>query len=292
MLTIPMRQDSGFLLIDKARGLSSFDVIRSLRQLTGIRKIGHTGTLDPQATGLLICAIGSSTRLCKYLEAEDKSYSACLHLGTRTDTGDSEGRVIATDSNIPTNVDADALTHSVLAITELPTPQYSAVKISGKPAYAYARAGASISLDARPARISSFAIVSYDPPNMRYICRVSKGTYIRSLSEKIAALLGTVGYTSELCRTSIGSLQLTDALALDGLNSQNWRASLFPDRKVFAAFEGFVPGEPDLTALRNGQAVEQTGPDNPQLMLYDADDSVIGVAARSKGKLLPLVNLF
>ena len=287
-----MRQDSGFLLIDKARGLSSFDVIRSLRQLTGIRKIGHTGTLDPQATGLLICAIGSSTRLCKYLEAEDKSYSACLHLGTRTDTGDSEGRVIATDSNIPTNVDADALTHSVLAITELPTPQYSAVKISGKPAYAYARAGASISLDARPARISSFAIVSYDPPNMRYICRVSKGTYIRSLSEKIAALLGTVGYTSELCRTSIGSLQLTDALALDGLNSQNWRASLFPDRKVFAAFEGFVPGEPDLTALRNGQAVEQAGPDNPQLMLYDADDSVIGVAARSKGKLLPLVNLF
>lgn len=202
-----MTKASGFLLIDKPAGCSSFDVIRQLRRITGIKKIGHTGTLDPLATGLLICALGANTRLCKYLEAEDKTYSATVRLGIQTDTGDAEGEIVRESEVIPEQFDEDLRTQ-VEQLEELLPPQHSALKVRGLPAYAYARRGEEVELAPRPARISEFQILSYSPPNLNYVCQVSKGTYIRSLSEFIASCLGTVGHTINLRREAIGTVEV------------------------------------------------------------------------------------
>ena len=133
--------DKGFLLIDKTAGITSFDVIRRLRKLTGIRRIGHCGTLDPFATGLLICALGSYTRLIGYLEALDKSYEATVLLGKSTSTGDPEGEINQISPVNTDCIDPEYLKAAALALKELPIPIYSAVKIGGKRAYTLARAG-------------------------------------------------------------------------------------------------------------------------------------------------------
>lgn len=125
-----MPEPSGFLLIDKPEGWTSFDVIRQLRRITGIRKIGHTGTLDPFATGLLICALRSGTRLCQYLEAEDKTYSATLRLGCQTSTGDTEGEFVRSGEMVPEQVDQDLLRNQVTQVQELRPPSHSALSRS------------------------------------------------------------------------------------------------------------------------------------------------------------------
>lgn len=286
-----MRPISGFLLIDKPRGISSFDVIRKLRALSGIRKIGHTGTLDPLATGLLICAFGTHTRLCKYLEARDKIYESCLKLGEQTDTGDSEGEIIAMDNNIPPNLSVTALEEKVLVIGNLPVPRFSAVKVAGKPAYSYARKGQDLDLEDRPVRISSFSVLGYDQPFLRYRCTVSKGTYIRSLGEEIAKILGTVGHTVDLTRTAIGNLLLKDAHQLDDLSQDSLSQCIYPDRKVFIDAECLDLSEEQLSALRNGQPIAQPGDDNPHIILFGGEGQSVGVARRSNDLLYPLVNL-
>ncbi|MGC9361502.1 MAG: tRNA pseudouridine(55) synthase TruB [Candidatus Syntrophosphaera sp.] len=286
-----MRENSGFILIDKPAGISSFDVIRRLRRITGIRKIGHTGTLDPFATGLLICALGSYTRLCKYLEAEDKSYQALLKLGEETSTGDTEGEITSRDGVIPENIPLEKLTSSILSLEELPTPRYSAVKIKGKPAYAYAREGFEMELPDRPARISAFEVLSYEPPLLSYSCRVSKGTYVRSLSEFIARGLGSIGHTVQLRRTAIGGISVEESVTLEELGKDNFEARFYPPARLFENYEQYLPGKEDIAKLAQGQAVSQDGKDNQAVILFDGDGDLFGVAKRTGGMLYPLINL-
>lgn len=286
-----MRENSGFILIDKPAGISSFDVIRRLRKITGIRKIGHTGTLDPFATGLLICALGSYTRLCKYLEAEDKSYRALLKLGEETSTGDTEGEITSRDGVIPENIPIEKLTSSVLSLKELPTPRYSAVKIQGKPAYAYARKGIAMDLPERPARISAFEVLSYEPPFLSYSCHVSKGTYIRSLSEFIARGLGSIGHTVQLRRTAIGGISVEESVSLEDLEKGNFEDRYYPPAGLFENYEHYVPDKEEITKLSQGQAVSQSGEDNMAVILFDGDGDLLGVAKRIDGMLHPLINL-
>ncbi len=286
-----MPELSGFLLIDKPADCSSFDVVRRLRKLTGIRKIGHTGTLDPFATGLLICALGSATRLCKYLEAEDKSYSATLRLGSQTNTGDTEGEFVREGELVPERVDEDFLRNQLVRLRELSPPQHSALKVNGRPAYAYARQGEQLELAPRPVKISEFSVISYSPPDLTYVCRVSKGTYIRSLSEYIAGCLNTVGHTVALRRESIGPVRLEEAWQLDALTPANFRDAFHPPRKLFADFEFFQPREAELAALRNGQSFGSEGADTDRVLLLDANDAILGVARRVSGLVLPLINL-
>ncbi|MBW6513755.1 MAG: tRNA pseudouridine(55) synthase TruB [Candidatus Syntrophosphaera sp.] len=286
-----MPETSGFLLIDKAAGISSFDVIRRLRQITGTRKIGHTGTLDPFATGLLICALGSCTRLCQFLEAQSKSYSAVLKLGEKTSTGDTEGEIIERSDLIPGRLPEDNLAQAVLDLSELPTPKFSAVKVNGKPAYEYARQGIELELANRPVQISSFELRSYDPPNLSYACRVSKGTYIRSLGEFIAGFLGTVGHSTSLRRTSIGPVDVGEALQLDELTPATFADHFYPAAKLFSGYEQLIPSAELLSALRNGQSCEQSGEDREQVILVEKSGRVLGVARRAGGRLYPSINL-
>ncbi len=286
-----MLENNGFLLIDKPPGISSFDVIRRLRKITGIRKIGHTGTLDPFATGLLICALGSYTRLCKYLEAEDKSYQALLKFGEETSTGDIEGEITRRSELVPTEIHVEKLSSAVLGLTELPIPQYSAVKIKGKPAYAYAREGTDIQLGKRAVQIKSFEVLSYEPPYLSYSCRVSKGTYVRSLSEFIARELGTVGHTVQLCRTAIGGIAMADAVSLDDLESDDLRSIFYPPAKLFPDHEHYYPDEEEAMKLSRGQSIQQGGEDRPAVILFNGDGNLLGVAKRSGNMLVPVVNL-
>ncbi len=286
----PMADQSGFLLIDKPAGCSSFDVIRRLRKITGVRKMGHTGTLDPFATGLLICALGSYTRLCRFIEAEDKGYLATLKFGEKTDTGDSEGEIVDRSGKIPEGISGQ-LVPAVLGLEELPTPQYSAVKIKGKPAYSYARKGIEMELPHRPARIMDFEILSYEPPYLTYACRVSKGTYIRSLSEFIAHQLGTVGHTVQLRRTQIGSIDVSDSLTFEEIEREGFANKFYPPAEIFAEHEHFHPDEDAMLKLRQGQGISQSGKDSPAVFLFAGENELLGVARRSGDMLFPLINL-
>jgi len=249
-----IKTDSGFLGVNKPAGISSFDVIRRLRKITGIRKIGHTGTLDPFATGLLICCIGAYTRLASYVEAQEKSYLATVKLGKKSSTGDPEGEITDTCPIPEGTIEWQELEQKALKLKELPIPVYSAVKVNGQRAYSLARKGENPVLPPRPTQISSFKFIGTGSDCMitsedciTYRCTVSKGTYIRSLSQWLAEEIGTVGYTISLCRESIGAVSIEDATTLEDLNERDWRDHLLPTPKVLSSLQ-----EIQLTDLEAG----------------------------------------
>lgn len=292
MNTTPKSETSGFLLVDKPEGLSSFDVVRHLRKLTGIRRIGHSGTLDPFATGLLICALGAYTRLLKYLEVQDKSYSAMVKLGIRTDSGDPTGTVVETHDFLLDRERLEALTEAVLGLRKLPIPKHSAVKVNGKRAYSYARQNLELELPERETRISSFQLIKLDPPFLSYSCTVSKGTYIRSLSEYIAAFLSTVGHTVELRRTAIGNINLEDGVSLETLDSMPYQELFYPPQRLLGGYPALITTNEILHSLSHGQIVANQGEDAPVIMVYDQDRQIVAVARREINMLYPIVNLF
>ncbi|MFA5509482.1 MAG: tRNA pseudouridine(55) synthase TruB [Candidatus Cloacimonadaceae bacterium] len=293
---MPSKPSRGFLLIDKPAGKSSFAVIHALRKITGIKRIGHCGTLDPFATGLLICSLGAYTRLNSYLELRDKSYAAELVLGSGSSTGDTEGELSAAPAPDWSLWDARRLKAAALALTQLPTPIYSAVWINGKRSYALARAGNAIQPPDRPCRILDFEFTrlpQQDEPNpvIGYRCRVSKGTYIRSLSQWLALQLNTEGYTQSLQRTAIGDLELSSAIPLDQLTPDNWQDYIFPARRIFTSYPWQEISTASLDLMYEGQSLPSEGEDAPILMVYSPHRELAAVARRSQGRLYPIVNL-
>ncbi|PKN78263.1 MAG: tRNA pseudouridine(55) synthase TruB [Candidatus Cloacimonetes bacterium HGW-Cloacimonetes-1] len=282
---------SGFLLINKPQGLTSFDVIRRLKRITGISKIGHTGTLDPFATGLMVYCINRYTRIANLLEKADKSYKAVMVFGSATDTGDNTGTVVQT---APVDIDesmVQTLPEAILQLSNLHIQQYSAVKIDGKRAYEYARNNVTVEIPDRDVKIHSFELIQIDPQSLEYRCKVSKGTYIRSLSEWIARYLGTEGHTVELTRESIGDIALPLATDLADINEDNWQAKLFPAIDLLRDFEPFEADQASLNTMFNGQSIASVGIDNPSVIVYDAIGSVRCIAFRKDGALCPKMNL-
>lgn len=288
-----MKAMRGFLLIDKAAGMSSFDVIRQLRKITGIRRIGHCGTLDPFATGLLICALGSYTRLNSLLEARDKSYEATLLLGQSTSTGDPEGEI---EESRPANLqlfDAQKISSSALALTQLPIPKYSAVKVQGQRAYKLARKGEDVKLAPKDVKIHAFSFenpgeLSEQKPCLSYRCRVSKGTYIRSLSIWIAEQMNTVAHTVRLRRTAIGDISVDDASLLEDLT--HWQDALVPAEKLFAHIPFQAMDEEQIKTLKQGQSIEQAQNDEAQILVLNQKGEIESLAYRKDGKLHPRLN--
>ncbi len=253
---------NGLLLIDKPTGITSFDVIRKLRKITGIKKMGHTGTLDPFASGLLPILVGKATRLSSLITHTQKSYRAVLKLGERTTTGDPEGEVVE-NSDIPEDilVHMSDLTERILAIENQTPPAYSAIKVNGKRAYELARANQDVELKSRPVKIIRFEVEKVDLPYLTYVAEVSAGTYIRVLSETIAEILGTVGMSQELRRLSIGSTKIENAISLSDLTPDNWREHL---QSPLAMIEDIpvVRPEPDSReAFSHGNPVSIDAPD-------------------------------
>jgi tRNA pseudouridine55 synthase len=210
----------GVLLLDKDAGLSSNDALIRAKRMLNAQKAGHTGTLDPFATGLLPLCFGEATKFSQDLLEADKTYETLVHLGVRTTTGDTEGEVVET---LPVNVD-DAQIAAVLPrfrgeIQQVP-PMYSALKRDGKPLYEYARAGVTLERDARRVTIYQLDLLAWEAPFLRLRVRCSKGTYIRVLGEDIGAALGCGAHLKELRRTGVGTLTLEGAVSLESLDAE------------------------------------------------------------------------
>lgn len=207
----------GVLLLDKPLGISSNVALQQARRLYRAEKAGHTGVLDPLATGLLPLCFGEATKFAQYLIDADKAYLATLHLGIATTTGDAEGEVVQHgNADISREAFQAACTCLTGAIRQTP-PMYSALKHEGKPLYEYARKGITIERKAREVVVEHIDILEFSPPLASIAVRCSKGTYIRTLAEDIAAALGTVAHLAALRRTATAGFSVSDSHTLDAL---------------------------------------------------------------------------
>lgn len=283
---------NSFLLINKPAGISSFGVIRELRKLTGIRKIGHAGTLDPFATGLLICATGQYTRLLKYAEAQSKSYEATLLLGKKSSTGDPEGEIVEEAAPGITPQDLAGIKAQVLALTELQVPLYSAIKLDGKRAYKYAREGQTPEMPVRPVEIYDFELLGgIEDQQLRYRVKVSKGTYIRALSEYIAGLLGTIGMTVALQRTAIGNLDLQRSHSLAELET-DWQSAICPIEAILTSLPALAASEDQAQHFLHGRkfSAAYDCADGSELALY-FQERLLGIGTCQTGFIVPALVL-
>ena len=207
--------------MDKPVGLSSFDVIRRLRRQTGMRKIGHAGTLDPLASGLMLMLFGAACKQAQFFTKLDKAYSAEITLGVTTTTGDGEGEKMPVSDRVPTRTEiATALQALTGEITQTPSP-YSAIKINGREAYKRVRAGETVEMPSRQVTIYANEVVSYAYPVLTVHSRVSSGTYLRTLAADLGKLLGTGAYLSGLVRTEVGPYGLAAAVPLADVDRQS-----------------------------------------------------------------------
>lgn len=207
----------GYLLVDKPVGITSFSVVHALRRKLHVKKIGHGGTLDPFATGLLVMLIGRNyTRLADTFLTDDKEYLATLHLGKATDSYDSDGKVVASSDTIPTNFEVEAAIAKFQGTIEQIPPMFSAKKIGGKRLYELARVG--IEVERKPVLVTvETTLIRYEYPEIDIHVRASKGTYIRSIGHEIGVLLGSFAFLSALRRTRSGRFLIENSVALETL---------------------------------------------------------------------------
>jgi len=204
----------GFLIIDKPRGVTSHDVVQRVRRALHVKQVGHTGTLDPLATGVLVICVGVATRVSEYLLGHDKAYRATIRLGVETDTYDATGEVVATHAvNVERADLEEALARFVGPLQQVP-PMHSAIKRDGQKLYELARAGIEVEREARPVVIHSIELLGYQAPDVTIDVRCSAGTYIRSLAHDLGAALGTGAHLNALRRTQVGPFGLDQAIGL------------------------------------------------------------------------------
>ncbi len=267
-------EHSGFLLLDKPENWSTFDLIRDLRKKISMRKLGHTGTLDPFATGLVILCLGKATRLSSLLLDQDKEYLAEMELGSRTDTGDISGVTIENKS-IP-SISDKMFTEAVKEIKNITIqtpPRYSAIKIKGKPAYKLAREGKEFDLTERMVKIHSFEICSFQNNVIVYRTKVSKGTYIRTLTEDFAELLGSVAFTRALRRISIGNIDVGQAVRPEEINETNWQDYLIPINTILRDYPHIILSGDQLALFFNGNKILLPPAEYPsEVLVFNASD--------------------
>ena len=213
----------GIIVVNKPKGYTSHDVVAKLRKILKIKKIGHTGTLDPNATGVLPLLIGKGTLLSSLLIEHDKIYKATIKLGKETDTLDGEGKVI-TEENIPKKAlekeNVKNILQCFLGINQQIPPMYSAIKVNGKKLYEYARSGQEVELKPRQIEIYSIELNEIKYDEITFTVHCSKGTYIRSLCADIAKKLGTVGYMKELERLKVGRFNIENSYTIEELEEK------------------------------------------------------------------------
>lgn len=212
----------GILIINKPQGYTSQDVVSKVKKILNVKKAGHTGTLDPMATGVLPVLIGEYTKLSKYLIEHDKTYVAKLKLGLKTDTGDLEGNVIEEkefDKSILEKSNVENVLKSFLGKQKQIPPMYSAIKINGKKLYEYAREGIEVEVEPRDIELYKLNLLSIENDEIEFEVSCSKGTYIRVVCEDIAKTLGTIGTMSSLNRTIVDKFNISQAITFEELES-------------------------------------------------------------------------
>ena len=251
---------SGVLVIDKPVGLTSHDVVQAIRRGTGIRRAGHTGTLDPRASGVLVVLIGPAVRLSEYVSASDKRYQATIRLGNSTNTYDSEGVVSSyTDiRNISEDYFATLLEKFTGEIEQVPPP-YSAVKVKGRRAYDMARKGEEVELKPRKINVYSLELLEWDPPEVVLDVFCSSGTYVRSLAHDLGGELGVGAFLTGLRRTKSGQFTLRDAVPLRQLQESflagDWYQYLIPASEALGDWPALELDSEQVDKVRHGHRI-------------------------------------
>lgn len=285
------RLGDGVLLVDKPPGPTSHDIVRAARSALGLRRIGHTGTLDPFASGLLVLCLGSSTRIAQYLSGLDKSYRATARLGASTSTHDLDGDVVAEDTNWQDANEAivlAALSGFRGAITQIP-PRYSAKKVKGEAAHRRTRRGETVRLDPARVTVHEIGLRRCAPPYVTFDVRCSSGTYIRALARDLGRALGTGAHLTDLRRTSVGAMSVRHAVAPDALRDPlPSGACLSPARALAHLPAVRVAGE-EASRLACGQAVEpsfEPVPDADPVVVLESG-SLVAIGSGRNGVLRP-----
>lgn len=273
----------GFLYIDKPKGPSSFDIIRIVRPAIGTRKIGHNGTLDPEATGLLILAVGKATRLLPYLQSEPKTYEFSISFGKTTDTLDSVGTVTNEGKPVPSKrALAETLKSFQGGIIQKP-PHHSAIKIRGTPAYKLARQKKDFDMPEREVTIHSLQLHSYSKEQrvayLKVVC--SKGTYIRSLARDIAQKACSIGYASSIRRVAAGNFSVQNAVTPEEVQKESLKY-IVPVSTAFALFPSYTASQLQLKELSHGNEIEiDSNIKDPVLFIFSAEKDLVAVAEKS-----------
>ncbi len=277
---------SGILVVDKPLGATSFDVVRRVRRAAGEKRVGHAGTLDPAATGVLLVLLGQATRITEYLMDMPKTYRGTVHLGISTTTYDSEGDVVseADASGVSEDALSDALAAFVGEIEQVP-PAHSAVKVDGERAYHRARRGEAVAIKARLASIYRIDLLRYEPPVAEIEVECGRGTYIRSLAHDLGERLGCGAHLATLVRTRVGPFTLEaaadEAALAAAFEGGTWRDLLQPIDCGLMALPAITLEIEDEKDIRHGQAVDiasvEPPPDGTEARGYAEDGSLVGI---------------
>ena len=290
-----LRDVDGVLLLDKPAGLTSNQALQRIKRLLRARKGGHTGSLDPAATGMLPLCFGEATKICAYMLDADKTYRVTACLGEATDTGDGDGKVVATAA-VPVLEAADwesIFLRFTGTIQQVP-PMYSALKVGGKRLYELARKGQSVVREPRPVQVHQLALLELHGSRLVFRVHCSKGTYVRTLVEDMATAAGTVAYTAALHRETVGDfrpqdmLDLTCAERIAGEDPEALQARLLPADRALSGWPECRLAADQADRFTSGQAVT-TGKDaTGRVRVYDQDEGFIGIGEQLlDGRLAP-----
>ncbi|MDA8607391.1 tRNA pseudouridine(55) synthase TruB [Gammaproteobacteria bacterium] len=268
---------SGFLLVNKDSGITSSRVVQILKKKFNLKKVGHLGTLDPMATGLLIIAINRATKFASLLLQSEKSYRAEVTLGIQTDTDDAEGGVISTKKNYKNKSEVKEALLTFVGESEQTPPNYSALKHKGKPMYKYARDGIKVDKPARKIFIKNINNIEINFPKVSFDIGCSKGTYIRSIARDLGIKLSCGAHLSKLIRTSQEKFMLSDACSIDDINLEK----LISLESAFEDLDFIQLNESDTKAFLHGRSIEVDFEHADLLRVYDADNIFIAIGKKT-----------
>ena len=279
----------GIILVNKEKDFTSHDVVSIVKKITE-SKVGHTGTLDPNATGVLPLLIGNATKISKYLINHDKEYEAVIQLGKKTTTADIEGEVIE-EKEVPEKIyiECENILKSFIGKQKQTPPAYSAIKVNGKKLYSYAREGIKIEIEPRNIEIYNIELMNINKEEKQISFRVScsKGTYIRSLCEDIADKLGTVGYMKDLKRTKVGDFEIKEAITIDELKEKfekNDFSDVITIENIFKDMPEIELNENNIKQYLNGVKITEKNQDGIYRIYYKNEFNGIGILKDGKLK--------
>jgi tRNA pseudouridine55 synthase len=279
----------GILNIDKPGGITSHDVVNQVRRLSGIRRVGHAGTLDPLATGVILLCVGRATRLAEYLIGQSKSYVATIRLGQVTDTYDAEGEIIA---ETPVHASLADITQTLSHFhgrIQQKAPSYSAIKRGGQPLYKLARQGEVVEPPVREIHIYDLQLLTWDDPFLQLELACSSGTYVRSLAHDLGQELGCGGHITALRRTSVGDFSLDHSIPLDELRNGEWTRHLLPSDSAVQHLPRMELSHEEAQRVQVGQRLERRDdhPDAPLVRVYEPGGQFLGLVRTRENSWQP-----
>lgn len=271
----------GFLLLDKEKGISSNQLVQKVKKSLSIKKVGHLGTLDPMATGLMILAINRATKFSSYFLESDKSYDASIQLGSSTDTDDAMGNIISSSNIIPNEKDINKSLTSFIGQSMQTAPFFSALKHKGKPLYKYAREGEFISKPPREINIFSIENIICEHNKCSFIVHCSKGTYIRSIARDLGDKLNSGGHLSALRRLSQGIFNIKNAMTIENIELNK----LITIEEAFSELSEIQLDSNQTKFFMNGVKIEEINLEDDTYKIYDSSKKFLGLGMVSNSVL-------